>query len=81
MNKEEKNLQDYLQKIKFKDKIVLNHEDVKASFAKIKERIDLPNEVVLPHVKKVNLVFKKIYLKKKNQISMNAGRSIGIAYR
>ena len=56
MNKEEKNLQDYLQKIKFKDKIVLNHEDVKASFAKIKERIDLPNEVVLPHVKKVNLV-------------------------
>ncbi|MFZ4724179.1 MAG: FecR family protein [Paludibacter sp.] len=55
MNKEEQNLQDYLQKIKFKDKIVLNQEDVKASFAKIKERIDLPNEVVLPPSKKVNL--------------------------
>jgi ferric-dicitrate binding protein FerR (iron transport regulator) len=55
MNKEEQNLQDYLQKIKFKDKIVLNHEDVKASFVKIKERIDLPNEVVIPPVKKVNL--------------------------
>lgn len=55
MNNEEKNLQSYLLKIKFKDNIVLNQEDVKASFAKIKERIDLPNEVVLPPAKKVNL--------------------------
>ncbi|OIP82745.1 MAG: hypothetical protein AUK44_06995 [Porphyromonadaceae bacterium CG2_30_38_12] len=55
MNKEEKKQQDYLQKMKFKEPIALTNEDIKASFAKIKERIDLPTDVVLPKVKKMNL--------------------------
>lgn len=55
MNKEKTNMQDYLHKLKFKDKIVLNQEDIKTSFTKIKGRIDLPNDVVLPPVLQVNL--------------------------
>lgn len=54
MNKE-KNLQDYLQKIKFKDNIVFDKEDIKASFTKIMERIDIPSEVVLNPVRNVSL--------------------------
>ena len=55
MKIKEKLLQSYLQKIKFKTNVVLNQEDIDASFEKIKMRIDLPLEVSLPSFRKMSL--------------------------
>jgi ferric-dicitrate binding protein FerR (iron transport regulator) len=55
MNNKEQKMQDYLHKIKFKENLVLSQEDINHSFAKIKERIDLPLQVDLPPAKRLNI--------------------------
>lgn len=50
-----KNLEEFIRKIRFKNAVTLTESDVKASFEKIKQRIEIGAEVVLPAPRRISL--------------------------